>query len=141
MNHKVSKIDISLVQLRTAIQLYNKRNFISAITLAGASEEILGQIAKRSNGRNALIDDFEWTNQIADYLKKNRPPLRKTAAARNKLKNELKHNDSGHNKDTESDFQFEAETFIIAAITNYEIIAGHLPKDRIIRAFWNWISM
>jgi hypothetical protein len=46
---KISKIDIALIQLRTAVQLYNKGNYISSITLAGASEEILGQIAKKTS--------------------------------------------------------------------------------------------
>jgi hypothetical protein len=46
MSHSISKIDIALIQLRTAVQLYNKGNYISSLTLAGASEEILGQIVK-----------------------------------------------------------------------------------------------
>ena len=88
MKHSISKIDIALIQLRTAVQLYNKRDYVSSLTLAGASEEILGQIAKNKSGTNALIDDKVWTDQIADYFKKQKPSLGKVAFVRNKAKNE-----------------------------------------------------
>ena len=140
MKHSASKIDIALKQLRTAVQLYNKGNYISSLTLAGASEEIFGQIAKSKSGTNALEDDKVWTDQIADYFKKQRPALRKVASIRNKVKNEVKHNDTGENEEINSDFRFEAETFILGAIRNYELAVGTIPNDRIIKSFWNWIS-
>ncbi len=141
MKHSASKIDIALIQLRTAVQLYNKGNYISALTLAGAAEEILGQIAKIESGTNALIDDKVWTDQISDYFKKQRPPFEKVASVRNKVKNEIKHNDKGTNNNINHDFEFEAEHFILGAIRNYELIKGHMPYDRTIRKFWNWISL
>ena len=141
MKTSISKIDIATVQLRTAVQLYNKRNYISAITLAAASEEILGQIAKGKSGTNALLEDKVWTDQIADYFKKSRPSLSKVARTRHKIKNELKHNDNGQNDKLNHDFQFEAENFIVAAIRNFELVKGHMPTDKTIKAFWNWVSI
>ena len=141
MKHSASKIDIALIQLRTAVQLYNKGNYISALTLAGASEEILGQIAKSKSGTNALNDDKVWTDQIADYFKKQRPALKKIANVRNRVKNEVKHNDTGNNDEIKHDFKFEAETFILAAKRNYELTIGSMPNDKIIKSFWNWISL
>jgi hypothetical protein len=141
MNYSTSKIDLALIQLRTAVQLYSKGNYISSLTLAGASEEVLGQIAKNKSGTNALIDDKAWTDQIADYFKKPRPPLNEVAKIRNKAKNEIKHNDNGVNYEIVHDFKFEAETFILGAIRNFELITGAMPNDRIIKSFWNWISM
>ena len=141
MRNIVSKTDIALIQLRTAVQLYNRGNFICSLTLAGAAEEVLGQIAKRETGQNALIDQKVWLDQIADYFKKSRPSLNKVSVARNKVKNEAKHNNSGFDSTLELDFKFDAEEFIIASIRNYELIKGHMPKDRIIRSFWKSISM
>lgn len=123
------------------MQLYNKGNYISAVTLAGAAEEILGQMAKTKSGTNALLEDKVWTDQIADYVNQPRPTFRKVASTRNKIKNELKHNDVGQDAELNHDFQFEAETFIIGAIRNYELIAGHMPNDRIVKSFWKWVSM
>jgi len=141
MTKSLSKIQIATIQLRTAVQLYNKQNYISAVTLAGAAEEILGQVAKTKSGTNALLADKVWIDQLADYLNKPRPTFGKVASTRNKIKNELKHNDSGQDAELDHDFQLEAETFILGAIRNYELIAGHMPKDRIVKAFWDWISM
>jgi hypothetical protein len=141
MRTQVSKIDIALIQLRTAVQLYNKKNYISAITLAGASEEILGQIANIRSGTNALLDDKIWIDQIADYFKKPRPAFSRVAKSRNKIKNELKHNDTGQDIKVDFDFKFEAEEFILGAIRNHELVTGILPNDRTIKSFWNLISM
>lgn len=113
MKKFISKIDIAIIQLRTAIQLYNKENYISAITLAGASEEVLGQIAKDKSGTNALLDDKVWMDQVSNHFKKPRPAFKKVAHLRNKIKNELKHNDKGENKEINHDFQFDADTFTI----------------------------
>lgn len=40
----ISKSDIAIVQLNDAMNLFVDGNFISAITLAGAAEEILGKL-------------------------------------------------------------------------------------------------
>jgi hypothetical protein len=141
MRHQVLKTDIAISQLRAAVQLYNASNYISAITLAAASEEILAQIAKVASGTNSVIDDKIWIDQLADYLKQPRPSVEKLAKSRNKVKNELKHHDSGEDRSIEHDFRFEAETFILGAIRNFELIYGVMPKDRIIKRFWHWISM
>ena len=95
MKHTISNLDIALVQLRTAVQLYNKNNFISSITLAGAAEEILGQIAKDNTGQNNLIEDKIWLDQIMDHFKKPRLGLKIIAKRSNEARNNLKHNDSG----------------------------------------------
>ena len=141
MKHSVTKIDIALVQLRTSIQLYNKNNFIASITLAGAAEEILGKVTEKQSGVNSLLEDKLWLDQIADWLNKPRSSLKNIAKSRNRLKNELKHNDAGENVVINEDFRFEAETHIINSIRNYELITGEIPKDRVIRRFWNWISL
>ncbi len=61
---KIKKIDIALVQLETAIDLFlYKCNYICAATLAGAAEEILGAIVRRSGKPNAL-DELCVTAQV-----------------------------------------------------------------------------
>ena len=97
MKHTVSKIDIALIQLRTAVQMYNKKNFIASITLAAAAEELTGTIAAKSSGTNAAIEEKIFVDQLGDLLNRPRPSFNKVNKARNKLKNELKHNDIGEN--------------------------------------------
>ena len=64
-NIKISKIDIALVHLETAIDLFlNNQNYICAATLAGAAEEILGKIVYRSKKTNSF-------KELCSSLKKN----------------------------------------------------------------------
>ena len=141
MSSPITIVDIALIQLRTAVQSYNKNNYISAITLAGAADEILGQIARKESDTDAALDEKVWLDQITDYFYKPRLPLNKILKSRNKVKKQLKHNDSGINIEIKHDFKFEAETFILGAIRNYELITGHMhAKDRTIISFWKWIS-
>jgi len=50
----VSKIEAAKIQLDAAIRAYHQNEDIVAITLAGASEEILGKICKTRGIENAV---------------------------------------------------------------------------------------
>ncbi len=141
MEHTVSKVDVALVHLRTAIQLYNINNFISAITLAGAAEDILRNLAEKKSGRSSAIDEKIFVDQLASYLEKPKPSFEKVLRSRNRLKNELKHNDNGEDSLIREDFRFEAETFILGAIKNYALITGEEPKDRVIRRWSHTVPL
>jgi hypothetical protein len=138
----MTKLDIAMNQLRTAVQLYNKGNFISSITLAGAAEEILGKIAAKTANRNALLDEKVALDQIAEMFNRQLPPLMNVIKYRYRVRNELKHNDSGKDSVlTDVDFKYQAEELIIGAINNYMIIFDEEPRDRVVKSFWNWISL
>ena len=50
-----TKVELAVSQLRHAIELFiEARELISAITLAGAAEEILGQLAEKDGFKHAL---------------------------------------------------------------------------------------
>jgi hypothetical protein len=140
--HPINKVDVAINQLRTAIQLYNKSNFISSITLAGASEEILGKIASKISNSNALLEEKIAIDQIAEIFNKTKPSLKKIIKARYRTRNDLKHNDTAHDsKIVDTDLKFQAEVLIIGAIRNYMLIFNKEPNDRVIKKFWNWISL
>jgi len=135
------KKDIALIQLRRAIQLFNQGDFVSSTTLAGAEEEILGKIALKRTGTNALDVDLHFWTQMADFFGKTKPSKKKVYDVLNKSKNELKHNDSGENKYVETDFEFDALCLIDRAIRNYCLAYNRKPNDRIINKYMNvhWI--
>lgn len=138
---KTTIASVAVIQLRTAIQLYHKGNYISALTLAGAAEEILGKMAAKSGGDNAIQSGTIWLNQFADYLGKPRTTEKVVAGRRNLARNAVKHNDRGEDIEIEFDFKNEAEQLIIDAINNYEVVFESIPNDRVIRRYWNWISL
>ena len=54
------RLDLAKEQLDTAIELFlDEKKFSSAITLAGAAEEIFGQALTNKGGKSALHDSYE----------------------------------------------------------------------------------
>ncbi len=116
---EVSKVDIATAQLDTAIRFYlDKSNMISAITLAGAAEEILGKLVKQQDKSNALEDIIEILCYIHKEVFENEPNPKKYAMARNGIRNEFKHLCSG--KSLEVNLDIEAGKLIDRAINNYQ---------------------
>jgi len=131
------KRDIALRQLRRAVQLFNKGDFVCAATLAGAAEEVLGRIARKRTGTNALDGHVHFWSQMADMFGKTPPDRKKVVEAHNRLRNQLKHNDSGDNEWLNADFEFEALDLIDRAIRNYWLAYDTPPTDRIISHYVN----
>lgn len=132
---KVNKTEIGLVQLRRAIQLYNSRDYISSITLAGASDEIFGQFAILKKGHNTLDGDKHVLDQLAEKVNKEKIGKGKLKKKSNHIKNALKHHNSSIDEFVLADFQLEAELLIDSAIRNYWIAFDNPPKDRIINKY------
>lgn len=128
---KISKKEIALIQIKAAARHYNKQNYVCCITLAGAAEEILGEIAKKRLGFNQLENDIAYTQSIFHFLSKDLPKNKTLIKNRNFVKNELKHNDIGENLIIEADLEFEASIFFVAAIKNYFDAFEEWPEDEI----------
>jgi len=131
---KIHKFIVAFVQLETAIRLFlDDKNYLCAITLAGAAEEIFGTYAKRLNEETAY-------NLLCDGLQKD---IKHTFTKKeigqkfiNYHRNELKHFDEGQPEEFEIDPEFEAISLIIRASINmssYKIMTENI-KD-----FSKWI--
>jgi len=135
------KRDLALRQLRRAVQLFNKGDFVCATTLAGAAEEILGPIAKKRVGTTTLEGRARFWSQMATVFGKSPPEMKKVVSSYNRVRNQLKHNDSGDNEWVTADFEFEAQDLIDRAIRNYWLAYDTPPTDRIIKNYvefyWN----
>jgi hypothetical protein len=57
-----NKIDLAIEQLETALFLFlERKSYVSALTLAGAAEEILGMAAKIKGIENSLQESYRVT--------------------------------------------------------------------------------
>lgn len=134
---KYLKEEIAFIQLTTAIDLFNNKNYISAITLGSVAEELFSAFLSHYNTANNLripnraeLDKgmFDLTKDILgieDYI-----------SYRNRTRNELKHHGGENNKDVVSgDFKSIALMHISGAITNYKLRTNKLPKHKIIADF------
>jgi hypothetical protein len=126
------KKDIAIAQLRKAIQLFNTKEYICAVTLAGAAEEILGKIAKKRCGTTVLEEESCFWDQLAEIVNRPKPNRKKVIALLNRTRNELKHNNSGENIFFEANLEFEAQCLIDRAIRNYWLAYDTPFRDRII---------
>ena len=127
-----------MTQLRRAIQLFNQGDYISSLTLAGAANEILGELAKNRHGYNTLDNDKWFWDGIADMFNKGRPSKDKIKQVNNRVINSLKHHDSDLDTIVEADFEIESQCHIDSAIRNYWIAFDQPPMDRIVNKYVNW---
>ncbi|MBS1635380.1 MAG: hypothetical protein JST26_05610 [Bacteroidetes bacterium] len=128
---KIHQIDIALIQLERACSLFFEGDLICALTLAGAAEEILGEIANKESkkllgrgkgekGFNALnleaglMHDFFGVNYF-DYIKD-----------KNRLRNNLKHMTPDYLVQLD-ELELTVKQFIGNAITNYKLLSTQLP--------------
>jgi len=115
----LEKRDIAIQQLEDAVVLYEKGHFISALTLSGAAEEILGKIAQKRNGSNELNREVEYLKSVYRFFNGSEPSNRELIKRINNAKNETKHNDSGENLWVDSDFENECVLLFVKAVKNY----------------------
>ena len=133
---KQNKTGIGISQLRNAVRHFYSKEYESSITLAGAAEEIFGKMAKKKLGYNAIDSDVLFFEGVAQMLGKPKPVRRKIISTVNRIKNELKHNDTGDNQIVEGDFENEACMQISKAIKNYAASMNNFDiKDRTLRRF------
>jgi len=137
----MEKKDIALKQLRASANLFNEGDYVSAITLSGAAEEILGKIAKKRNKPNQLENEVVYLKSIYEYLSGHSISNKELVSKINLTRNELKHNDSGINEWFETDFENEAAMIFVKAVKNYFTCYSELPNDRIIRSLFENLTL
>jgi len=120
-------------QLLTAIQIWRTGDYVSAITLAGAAEEILGKRLRRV-GKEPSFDNIK--SVIVEFSKKLGDQDPKTdklvADLLNQTKNELKH--YAGEEELEFDLFRDSIELIERAITNYQMLTGTIRNEMIV--FW-----
>lgn len=137
----MEKKEIAFRQIKAAAKHYKSGEYICCITLAGAAEEILGKIAKKRSGSNQIENEIIYAQSGYQYFSKTIPPKKELIQNINKIKNELKHNDTGENLWVEADFENEAATLFVKAVKNYFDSFGELPKDRTVIKLFDFITL
>jgi len=132
MESTLTKIDAATNQLDWAIRLFLDSNaFVPAITLAGAAEEIIGEI----------LGDASVFSQVKTVLctKLNMPSAIVSQRHMNKAKNWLKHwKDLKDDETINLDLEGEAIQYIVRALTNLVLHDRSLPSEG--PRFFKWLS-
>ena len=146
----ITKRRIAEIQLHRAVQLLeDEADPISALTLAGAAEEILGKMVERKGLKTAFDDWCEFDRSFWDFAiarakqsgKVVTPPNDKTLKQNvNATRNQLKLNCGGKNVRVEAMFRYDAEDMILRAIRNYMRLYDRLPRDQRVIDWWTYIT-
>jgi len=131
---KLHKIEIAQRQIDTAIDLFlDDKDFVSALTLAGAGEEITGKLLDRKGEKNMLQKLHAWYQETTGGKMEYAEFSRKTNLARNTLK----HANSPEEDEVEIQ-RWEAVQMIMRAMTNYKELVGS-PSDKM-KVMASWIA-
>jgi hypothetical protein len=123
------KESIAVTQLERAIELYTvPRDFLSAITLAGAAEEILGKLVSDSGRDNSLASLVKAAVAIHELIFKEPIDQRVLADRANEARNSLKHLRTTSELTVSIDPEEEARDMINRAIENYWLLKSNLTE-------------
>jgi hypothetical protein len=129
---QMHKLEAARRQIKSACDLYlSNGDLISVLTLAGAAEEVCGNLLKRAGKPNMLGIMF------AEAQSRGLTLTRKDLYSRaSKVRNALKHAES----ESEDTFDFdaaEAALMLLRAVVNYQLCGERLPAEA--EEFVNWV--
>lgn len=128
----IHKIEVAKLQLDTAINLFlDDVDFISSLTLAGASEEILGKLLEREGKDSMLKKLHSWYEDTSGEEIKYGEFAQKANLARNCLKHA-----TIKEEDELEIYKWEAVQMIRRAMTNYKELTGNPTETMLKMAVW-----
>ncbi|HOY42004.1 MAG TPA: hypothetical protein PLX60_09090 [Chitinophagales bacterium] len=99
------------------------------------------QQRQRRTNRNQLENEVHYLRSVYEYFSgSNVPSDKELIKSINKVKNELKHNDSGDNEWFNADFENEAVLLFVKAVKNYHDCYKEFPNDRIIKNLFEHLT-
>jgi len=135
MEQTYTKLDLATEQLDAAISLFLEKSFVSALTLAGAAEEVLGKALSNRREQNYLDWKYETFEPIHPIL--HGAPLSKEAFVRDENR-ALIAVASGSEPSVTLDLEDAAPWMIIRACFNSDRLG--LPRTARRREFDNWFD-
>ncbi len=123
----LTKIDIASAQLNCAIDLYlDDTELVSAVTLAGAAEEILGKLVDSAGKQNSLKRRLASVQALSRHLWGFDGEEKAIVELRNRARDHFKHIKDG--QEVTLDMRREAESMISRAVENYRLVVGRETK-------------
>ena len=125
---KITKLEIAEIQLNRAINLFlSGEDYVSAITLAGASEEILGKMLNQHGLSNSLEELVDASQKVGQTLYGNSGSRKEYVSLANYYRDRLKHITDGD--DLHFSVDYEAADLIERSISNYFKLTGNQTKE------------
>ena len=120
-------VHIARTQLDTALHLYFAgEDYYSVVTLAGASEEILGKLLSEAGNNTALDSLKKDVSAVHKALFGEDLQEKQISDRANEMRNSLKHGTRGKAKAIKFDARAEAKDMLNRAVDNYYTLTGEL---------------
>lgn len=124
-------------QLRTAVRLFlDGTSIVSALTLAGAAEEMLGQEAKRRKGTNAIEERYDLERKFLEVLYRRPIEQKKHRDELNYPRNAVKHFREANESNVFVDLDEAVIWMIVRAFANHKLL--ELPVLDVEMEFQDW---
>lgn len=123
----LTKLEIAVAQLERALALFlGENDFVAAITLAGASEEILGKLLEQRGKKHALSSLIEASVEYARVIQNREASSKAFATLANEVRNGLKHITDGQPVLVSRKAAIE---ILDRAVENYFALTGDLSSS------------
>lgn len=123
---KLTPIDVARIQLDRAIHLLSGEDYVSATTLAGAAETLLGDLLRNKGRKHALDEIIETSVSAERGIQHDDLKPKGVVSLANFYRDRLKHLASGETMTFSVDF--EAASMIQRACENYVKLLGKETK-------------
>jgi hypothetical protein len=131
------RVELAIEQLDTALELFlSERSYASALTLAGAAEEILGQAISQRGQQDALRYKYDVLNTAHRELHGRPLEWKQFSDGENHARNALKHMRSRSEDTVTTDLQEAAIWMLVRACANYDAL--DFPRTDRMDSFDNW---
>jgi len=130
-----TQIEAARTQLERAILLFsNERDYLSAITLAGAAEEPLGKMLKEETGTNRFEHQVDMIARIQEHFGEEVTTRKQLISEENFVRDWLKHRKEWG--DLEFNAKEEAHAMIERAVSTYVAVTHSVTE--IMRPFFTF---
>jgi hypothetical protein len=133
-----NKINLAIEQLEVALSLFLEgKSYVSALTLAGAAEEILGMAVKIKGIESSLHESYRiYCASGLSWINPPRTWSQFTTKGKNKVRNAVKHLTDADDLTFQADIKNEALWLLVRATDNYNRL-GFNPTE-LMHEFDGW---
>jgi hypothetical protein len=118
------RIDLAKEQLDVALELFlSQRSLVSALTLAGAAEEILGKELSRLSEECTLQHEYSMIAPVQELLHRRRYSWKDFIDEKNRVRNAAKHMGNASELSVYADLEDQALRMLVRACDNYRRLA------------------
>ena len=131
------RIDLACEQLDCALELFlSQRSYVSALTLAGASEEILGKALCQIGSATTLVATFRLVEPTQTLISGRSYTSKEFQNEKNRVRNAVKHMRDSSELTIVADLEAEALWMIVRACDNYQRL--DFPETERMAEFEEW---